>query len=616
MSGAGAETSSLGINLLIGFAGNVPSGLVVHPSQRYIIYPLGNTVIVREVGNPKNQTFLQGHSDRVSTIAVSRSGRYIASGQVTHMGFQADVLIWDFEERKLLHRCTLHKAKVQALAFSPQDTYLTSLGGEDDNAVVVWHVESGKPICGSPAANDHALAIKWSNNNEVMFMTAGKYNMRIWQFDLENRKIRPTDCDLGKIKRVITCLVLDPNDEFAYCGTESGDLLQVSVERKLYKASGPPKTRFSRGIQTVSMAPSGDIVVGGGDGTLAVLKSDTFKILRQTTVMGGVTSIQVYGDGSTFFCGTKESNVYEVGYGTLDAKLLWSCHYQRVNSVVFPNAYSKLFATASIGEIRVWNAQTSQELLRITVPNVECLALVFPQDGKAIISGWSDGKVRAFTPQTGKLKWTINDAHTKAVTALAITSDGERLITGGGDGQVRVWRVGTESREMIASMKEHKGTVTSVVLSRDDNDCVSASADGSCIIWDLSRFVRLKALFESTFFKAALYHPDEAQILTTGTDRKLAYWDAYDGNAIREVEGSRTSEINTLAISADGDTFVSGGGDKVVKVWNYDEGICYFTGLGHSGAILRVAISPDSQRIVSVGEEGAIFVWNNPMVSP
>lgn len=110
------------------------------------------------------------------------------------------------------------------------------------------------------------------------------------------------------------------------------------------------------------------------------------------------------------------------------------------------------------------------------------------------------------------------------------------------------------------------GSVTSVKLSRDGSECLSAGADGSCIIWDLSRFVRLKALFGSTFFKAALYHPDESQILTTGTDRKIAYWDAFDGNAIREIEGSRTSEMNTVAINNDGDYFVSGGGDKVIKV--------------------------------------------------
>jgi WD40 repeat protein len=33
-------------------------------------------------------------------------------------------------------------------------------------------------------------------------------------------------------------------------------------------------------------------------------------------------------------------------------------------------------------------------------------------DGKSIVTGWSDGKLRAFTPQKGKLLYLIKDAHT------------------------------------------------------------------------------------------------------------------------------------------------------------------------------------------------------------
>lgn len=39
-------------------------------------------------------------------------------------------------------------------------------------------------------------------------------------------------------------------------------------------------------------------------------------------------------------------------------------------------------------------------------------------------------------------------------------------------------------------------------------------------------------------------------------------------NEIRIIDGSLTDEINSLAISPDGETFVSGGGDKIVKVGN------------------------------------------------
>jgi cilia- and flagella-associated protein 52 len=36
----------------------------------------------------------------------------------------------------------------------------------------------------------------------------------------------------------------------------------------------------------------------------------------------------------------------------------------------------------------------------------------------------------------------------------------------------------------------------------NDSEFVSASSDGSCIIWDMRRFVRNNSLFASTFFKA------------------------------------------------------------------------------------------------------------------
>jgi len=70
--------------------------------------------------------------------------------------------------------------------------------------------------------------------------------------------------------------------------------------------------------------------------------------------------------------------------------------------------------------------------------------------------------------------------------------------------------------------------------------------------------------------------------------------------------------VNSLHINADGRFFVSGGADKKVNLWNYDEGSKYFEGLGHSGAVNAVRISPDEQRIISVGTEGGIYVWKIP----
>ena len=162
---------------------------------------------------------------------------------------------------------------------------------------------------------------------------------------------------------------------------------------------------------------------------------------------------------------------------------------------------------------------------------------------------------------------------------------------------------------MIASMQDHKASVNTVSVRSNDSECVTSSSDGSCIVWDLQRNVRNNSLFASTFFKSALYTPDESQILTAGTDRKVTNWDTFDGSAIRIVDGSSSADVNALSISSDGQVFVSGGGDRLIKLWHYDDGAVMAVGVGHSGTITKAAISPDSRTIVSVGEEGAILLW-------
>lgn len=66
--------------------GKVIDGLVLHPDNEHIIYPLGTTLVVRHIIS-RTQQFLRGHDNDISVIKVSPTGKYIASGQKTHMGF-------------------------------------------------------------------------------------------------------------------------------------------------------------------------------------------------------------------------------------------------------------------------------------------------------------------------------------------------------------------------------------------------------------------------------------------------------------------------------------------------------------------------------------------------
>ena len=67
----------------------------MHPNRQHLIYALGCNVIVEEIVKEGYgpQHILSGHSDKVTCVAVSNSGKYLASGQATHMGFKVSLTL-------------------------------------------------------------------------------------------------------------------------------------------------------------------------------------------------------------------------------------------------------------------------------------------------------------------------------------------------------------------------------------------------------------------------------------------------------------------------------------------------------------------------------------------
>ncbi|XP_048410764.1 cilia- and flagella-associated protein 52 isoform X2 [Stegostoma tigrinum] len=553
------DFSQLELESIIGFNGKVPSGLTVHPDCENIIYPLGCTAVVQNL-KTSQQAFLESHTNNISFLAVSRSGRYIATGQVTYMGFKADIIIYDYVEKITHATMTLHQAKVEALAFSPNDLYLVSLGGQDDGSVVIWNIATKSSICGSPACvptAGNAFSVRFANNMDDTFITGGTGTLRLWLLDLPNRKIRPTECQTGPLKRMINCIEVAKDDSFFYCGTTSGDILMISMKTGLLNNYGPIKNKFSLGVTAIVELKSEDVLVGTGDGLIVLCKAPHFKALKKVQVDGGITSISLRGQGHQFFLGTITSQIYRFNFTEFKEDLITTCHCDAVLDIAFPCGTSDLFGTCSKAEIRIWHTPTNKELLRISVPNMTCNAIEFMRDGKSIISAWNDGKIRAFTPETGRLMYTINNAHHDGVTAIAATSDCKKIISGGGEGQIRIWEIFPKSQKFTAGLKEHTSTVSCIKIKKNDQECVTASYDGTCIIWDIIRYARNQMILANTLFKCVCYHPEEYQVITSGKDRKIGYWEVYDGSAIRELDGSLSGSVNGMDITMNGDFFVT-----------------------------------------------------------
>lgn len=77
-----SATQPLQLQGVIGFGGDVREGLVCDSARGELIYPLGSTVVLSKLGDATQQEFLRGHSDNISCLTISPSGKYLASGQV------------------------------------------------------------------------------------------------------------------------------------------------------------------------------------------------------------------------------------------------------------------------------------------------------------------------------------------------------------------------------------------------------------------------------------------------------------------------------------------------------------------------------------------------------
>ncbi|KAG7210883.1 hypothetical protein KM043_012364 [Ampulex compressa] len=637
----------------IAFDGSTRDGLRVHPDGKCMVYPMGNRIIIRDIDSGEC-TFLTGHRDTISALCVSTCGRFLASGQTNHFGFKAKVILWEYERRTVRASHEIHKVRVEDVRFSCDSSYLFSLGGRDDGNVVVWDVRANAPICGTFAGSEISgwpLRIAPARSCSRSFVSAGKETLRVWRIDVERRKVYGCNVKVGKLRRIINCVAIDGKDERAYCGTSSGDILEARLNFSqnfggideagsfvmigcYSKVSRPKRAKtaevgllYSGGVKSLLLLEAGRAVVGAGDGTVELVEipsasagtsktsilPTTPRIIahRRATVCNAVTSLDLLRTDS-IFVGTSACEIYQIDLSTFAVRLLVTCHTTSIRAIAFPRKSSEFFATGSENDIRLWGLRTQKELLRINVTNFVCTDLCFTHDDRMIISGWNDGVIRAFASAGGNERYVICNAHRKSVSAVAVTTDGRRCISGGCDGQVRVWAADSQLRRLISVLKEHRGPITSLDVSHDDTILLSSSLDGTCVLWDLMQYARKHVITGNTMYMTALFTPDNLQVLTCGTDRKIAYWEVWNCSLIREIEGSTAGTINSMDFNVNGRYFVTGSNDFAVKLWEYRTGSMVAIGLTHAGTITGCRFSPDGRHIVTVAADGSIAIWKSP----
>ncbi|KAG6878415.1 hypothetical protein C0993_007016 [Termitomyces sp. T159_Od127] len=98
-------------------------------------------------------------------------------------------------------------------------------------------------------------------------------------------------------------------------------------------------------------------------------------------------------------------------------------------------------------------------------------------------------------------------------------------------------------------------------------------------------------------------------MLFQGADKLVKLWDANNGEIIRTFEGHEEG-ISDIAWSSDGDHLASASDDKTIIIWSLELGTAARTLIGHTNFVFCLNYNPNSNLLVSGGYDETVRVWD------
>ncbi|KAM3916149.1 transducin beta-like protein 3 [Leptodactylus fuscus] len=231
-------------------------------------------------------------------------------------------------------------------------------------------------------------------------------------------------------------------------------------------------------------------------------------------------------------------------------------------------------------------------------------------------------KLNVLEIATGVIARTIEQDDQEDITCFVLSPDDEILVTSSRSLLLKQWQwqEGTCSRTWKAI---HTAPVSSMTFDPTSTLLATGGCDSTIKIWDvLKQYCTHNLKGSSGVVHLVQFHPDMSrlQLFSSSMDYKIRIWDLKSSKCLSILE-THYSAVTSLCFSADGDTMISSGRDKICTVWDLVTNTAKRTVPVYE-SVEVVLLLPDSPNLIgrdkgsksllfiTAGSKGILQVWD------